>query len=383
MLFNKRQRILLLSAPLLFSACSDDVITDATDDSDKEAPEVIVPVDFRYLTLNNEGSCGEAPSVSFIHQNATVFPDYYNQVNGSQILPDPNATLQLKDKVFLAYGSNWNDNGIVKLNANTFVKEQELNLGTAMIPYAIEWLGGDSIFVAGRYKDDETNAFVASIKDKPVLTRKVDMGFTVRKLKRTGGKLFALGTKDNFNGEALTPLILVADIKNISNNGFRVIGEGYHLSSRYSDLCVDKNGNIWFAADKGGYKLFCIDTKTEKIIHTVDMPYSITTLNELAYTISNDGKVVYLRYHKAFYTIDVDNPQTLDEPVYEYRKHVGQLNDLKITKEGNLLFIDQNMSCSSPSAVVEVKPQAGEWSLVSETTVGMVSKSIFVAKYEK
>lgn len=384
MIFNKRQRILLLlSTPLLFSACSDDVITDSKDDSVKEPAEIITPVDFRYLTLNYEGNCGEKPSISYIHNNTTVYFDFFNQVNGSQILPNPNDIIQIKDKLIIAYGSNWNDNGLIQVDANTFKKESELNIGADMIPYAIESLGGDSVFVAGRCKTELNNAFIARVSDDLLLKRKMEINFTIRKMKRVGNKLFALGIKDNRNGEALVPNILVADITSMHKNGFRVIAENYPLSSRYSDLCVDYKGNLWFAADKDGYKLFCIDTNAEKILHTVAMPYSMSVNNELAYAISNDGKTVYLRNHKAFYAINVNDPQTPDEPVFEYIKHTGVINDLKISKEGHLLFVDQNISCKSQSTVVEIQNIQDEWSVLSETTVGMVAKSIYIAKYEK
>lgn len=383
MLLNKKQRIFLLSAPLLFSACNDDVINDSKDDSQKEPVEVIVPVDFRYLTLNNSGTCGEKPSISYVHKNSTVFPDYFLEVNGYQTPTNPNAAFQLRDKVLLAYGSFWNNTGLTVLDANSFVKKHDVSFDNSIIPYAIEWLGGDSVIVAGRYKNETTNAYIADISGAPLLKRSVDMGFTVYKMKKIGSKLFALGCRDNINEEPFNPKILVADINNIRESGFRTAGEDYHLGSKYAELCVDKNGNLWFAANKGGYKLFCLDTKSEKIIHTVEMPNSMSTYNELAYTISNDGSVIYLRNHKAFYTVNVDAPQKPDEPVFELLKHVGSLNDLKIADNGNLLFVNENMSCNAPSSVIEIDTKGEKWSVLSETKVGMVTKSIYVSKYEK
>ncbi|MGL5790146.1 MAG: hypothetical protein ACRCXV_09720 [Bacteroidales bacterium] len=387
MQLSKTCRLFLLSAPALLWSCSDDsVVTDKTE-SEKEPAEIIIPVDFRYLTLNKEGSySGQTASVSYVHKNGSVFPDYYKTVNGEQILCDPNAAYHFKDKLYLAYGSNWNDNGIAVLEGNSFKKVDQIELKRSMTPNAIEWLGGDSLIVAGRYKDENINGFIADVSKDAKLKRKIDFGFTVYAIKKIGDKIFILGCKDNKNGEALQPKLMVADIKNIHESAFRTIKSNLHLSSRSSAPCVDKNGNLWFGAienDEQVYKLFCIDTKTESIKHSLKMPLTMSTLNEMAFSISNDGQTIYLRNHKAFYTVNVDKPAELDEPVFEYMKHVGTLCDLKTTQEGNLLFINQVLGASSPSEVIEVKPEGAQWNILKTIEVGESAKSIYLSKYEK
>lgn len=387
MQLSKTCRLILLSAPALLWSCSDDnVVTDKTE-SEKEPAEIIIPVDFRYLTLNREGNySGQTPSLSYVHKNGTVFDDYYKTVNGEQVFCDPNAAFHFIDKVLLGHGSNWNDNGVSILEGNSFKKVDHIDLKQNMTPYTIEWLGGDSIIVAGRYKDEELNAFIADISGKATIKRKLNIGFTVYSVKKIGDKVFMLGCRDNRNGEPVQPDLIVMDVKNIHESGFRKIKSNLHLSSRYSVPSIDKNGNLWFAAtenDERQYKLFCIDSKTETVKHAITMPVTMSTMNELAYTMSNDGKTVYLRSHKAFYTVDVDAPAELDEPVYEFLRHVGLLCDLKITKEETLLFIDQKQSPNTPSEVFEVRPDSKGWELIGTTEVGQNAKSIYVSKYEK
>ena len=357
MLFKKTLSLILVSSSALIS-CSDDIaVNNENENQDKVPSEVIIPVDYRYLTLNNEGYCGEEPSVSFIHKNKTIYPDYFKDVNGVQILCNPNYAFHFKDKVLLAYGSNWNDNGVALLEANSFKKVADLNIKSAMTPYNIEWLGADSVIVAGRCKDENKNAFIADCTDGLTLKRKLDFGFTVYRMKKIGNKLYVAGCREKSNGETLQADLLVVEIDKLHESAFKTVKSNIHLSSKFADMCIDKNGNLWFASDEGSYKLYCIDTKTDVVKHTISMPLSMSTLNELAYAVSNDGKIIYLRSHKAFYTVDVDNPGELDEPVYEYREHVGLLCDLKMTEEGNLLFVNQNQSCFSPSEVVEFSPK--------------------------
>ena len=99
--------------------------------------------------------------------------------------------------------------------------------------------------------------------------------------------------------------------------------------------------------------------------------------------ISKDKDVIYIRNHKAFFTMNVDSPETPDEPLYEYRDHVGVLNDLKVAANGNLLFLNETLGLGIPSEVIELSPNTNaEWSLVGITETGICSSKIFVPAYE-
>ena len=80
--------------------------------------------------------------------------------------------------------------------------------------------------------------------------------------------------------------------------------------------------------------------------------------------------------------ISLDNPVAPDEPNYEYMGHVT-LTDLKVTKEGNLLVIDEYGGKEKSSSMIELTPsKEKEWSVVSEHDVDMNARSIYISNYE-
>lgn len=394
MLFNKKQRILLLSAPLLFSACNDDVINDSKDDSQKEPVEVIVPVDFRCITLNHEGSGGDKPSISYIHKDATVYANHFASVNQEQIVPNPRSASQINDKLYITHSSNWpvqsqkwSQNGVFVMNPNTFVCERDIDLGKDYLPYAIQSLGGDSILVAGNDKTKTSNIIIGSVDpaSDTFVKRKLNVDFPVDRVIRVGNKIVVAGNKTQSNGVYTYSKLGVWDLKSISPDKIQILIDKVNLSSRNSAILTDKYQRIWFGNESGsGYVLQCVDLKSGKLIHQVAMPYSISASKELALTIDNKGEKIYLRYHKAFYVISVDSPEKPDDPVYEYLSSASSLNDLQMTKEGNLLFLNEEATPFRPSELIEVKPMINQpWEIVKVEKVGPVAKSIYVAKYEK
>ena len=130
-------------------------------------------------------------------------------------------------------------------------------------------------------------------------------------------------------------------------------------------------------------KLIAISAETGAIVHEVPMPYSVSTLMETMYDISNDGATLYARSHKAIFKIDVDNPQELDEADYEYRDHVGLLKDLKMTENGTLIFINQRQESFYPSEVVELTiTEDANWG-IEKHNIGYQGTILFVPKYAK
>ena len=72
--------------------------------------------------------------------------------------------------------------------------------------------------------------------------------------------------------------------------------------------------------------------------------------------------------------------------MFEHREHTGTVNDLKMTKEGTLLFIDERLEDGAPSVVYEYKENAdGNWTRLLEkgVAVGRGAGKLYVAKYEK
>ncbi|MGL5921270.1 MAG: hypothetical protein ACRCZQ_12355 [Bacteroidales bacterium] len=394
MLFNKKQRIFLLSAPLLFSACNDDVINDSKDDSQKEPVEVIVPVDFRCITLNHEGSGGDKPSISYVHKDGTIYANHFTSVNQEQIVPNPRSASQINDKLYVTHSSywpvqsqKWAQNGVFVMNPNTFVCERDIDLGKDYLPYAIQSLGGDSILVVGDDKTKTSNIIIGSLDpgSKSFVKRTLNVDFPVNRVVRVGNKIVVSGNKTQSNGVYSYSKLGVWDLKSITPDQIQILVDKVNLSSRNTSILTDKYQRIWFGNESGsGYVLLCVDLKSGKLIHEVSMPLSMSSMNELALTMDNKGEKIYLRNHKAFYVISVDNPSTPDEPVFEYLAQVGSLNDLQMTQEGNLLFLNEVITPSRPSELIEVKPMMNQpWEIVKVVNIGSVARSIYVAKYEK
>ncbi|MGL5786591.1 MAG: hypothetical protein ACRCX4_07240 [Bacteroidales bacterium] len=394
MLSNKTLKLFLIGSPIVFFSCNDQ-ITDSTDEgTNPSVPEVIYPVNFRCLTLNHEGSGGDKPSISYIHNDGSVIADFFKQANGSGCVPDPRSATQIKEKLLIPHSSywpvqsqQWTQNGIFMMDANTFVCEKDFNLGSDYMPYAVQDLGGDSVLVVGETKNDAPNMIVGYTSNTPdnFVKRTFNIDFPVNRVMRVGNKIIVAGNKKQSNGVYTYSKLGVLDIEDLNTGKVKVLLDKVNLSSRYSSVLKDKNQRIWIGNEAGSsYVLQCVDLNSGKLVHEVEMPFTMSNMNELALTMDNRGEYIYLRNYKAFYMIAVDNPQTPDEPLYEYRAHVGSLNDLQMTKEGNLLFLNEVLTPFRPSELIEIKPSVNQpWEIVKITETGSVAKSIYVAKYEK
>lgn len=374
----------LLSLAIAFSACDNNVDVEKPTEPETK-PETVYPVDFKFITLNNEGNSGETPSISYVRNDGTILLDYFKTANGFQINDNPLCATQIESSLYITHGGNWSDNGIHKLDPTTFNVIQSYDFKRDMKTYCMEHIGSDSIVVGGGTKDQDYNFVVASLSQNDFILSSFNVEFPITQIKRIGSKIFAAGTRSQNNGEYINARLIAFDTNAINKGGMRTVMSELNLPSYNAEFIVDKNKNIWIAGVKGsGYMLYCIDPATEQIKHEVQMPYTLSSLNELCYTIDNTGKTIYLRCHKAFFTVDVDTPVTPDEPVFEYIKTVSELKDLDMTKDGTLLMIEQDLRAFAPSKIIELNPKkAGAWEIVKEYTVDPVASQIYVAKYEK
>lgn len=347
-------------------------------------PETIYPVDFKFITLNNEGKQGEKPSISYVKNDGTVLTDYFYTANGFQIKDNPLHAIQIENSFYITHGSNWSDNGIHQINTSSFEVIKSFDFKREMKTYCMEHLSGDSIIVAGATKNADYNFVIASLTNEDFTLTSFNTGTPITQVKRIGNKLFAAGIRSQKNGEFIDAQLIAFDNTAINKEGMRTIMDVLNLPSFNAEFIIDKNKNMWVAGIKGsGYMLYCIDPKTEKVKHEVKMPNTLSSLNELCYTIDNTGKTIYIRCHKAFFTVDVDTPSNPDEPVFEYIKTVSDLKDLDMTKDGHLLIIEQDMRAFAPSKIIELNPKEITWEIVNEYTVDPVASQIYVAKYEK
>ena len=401
MLKNKINALLLASIMTIFAACSDedpkpeppvvnpnppvDTIVPPPVDTIIPPPiDPIYPVDFKFLTLNGSGRNGEVPSVSYFKQD-TIILDYFKEANGEHIGNKPLRTTQIEDKLYIV--QSWNNSNVEIVDPNSFKRLRKVGFNDLMA-YDLEYLGGDSAVVIGQEEDNKKMNFtVCNLKTDEFVQRSFNTGFSLSRALRIGNKLLVGGTQLS-TYPVKDSKLAIFDIDNMSNNNMRIISEKMNLFNSNSDFIVDKNGKVWFVANND-YNLicFCIDPETETIIQEIPLPVTMSTMKDLSYTLDNTGSTLYIRSHKAFYSMNVDAPGELDEPDYEYMEKTNvNLIDLKMTKEGTLLVIDQIQSTQfKGSKVLEFKTSTtGDWKIIKEYELPKTSAiSIYVAKYEK
>ena len=376
-MFNKKLFLppLILFQVASFVGCSD------SKPNPEPIPEIIYPVDFRFITLNHKSnSSAGRQSVSYIKEDGGVVANYFFKANGREIPQDPISAMQIKDRLYITSRNNWGDNVVEVLDPDTFEELRQINLKNEIVAFDSQYLGGDSIVVVGGAKSGGYNVVIGALDPAQQFIRRtftIDMYITTAKV--ASKKLF-LGSDTDVSK------LLVCDLDNISADGMREIGKDVALFSNGVDFITDKNNMIWtlIKPQKGSSaaRLQSINPTTEEFGAGVDLPYSVSSYNGIGMAISPDGKMVYLRCHKAFYSFDVDNLVAASEPIFEYVGHVGVLQDLKMTKEGSLLFIDERQETDAPSIVYEYQSNAsGVWKQLNNYSVGSRAQYIYISKY--
>ena len=357
---------------------------------DGSVPEKIYPVDFRYITLSGTGMRGEDPLVSYIKNDGTVIPDYYYQVHNESVGENPGDVIQVKDNIILLIQLYWcwnTTNKIQILNSNSFEEVKTIDFGSDLSPHSIVNIKDDNMFllVGGETKSNNTYSLnIIDIESNKPIKSSFEVPFSAQILSKVGDKIVVVGGRES---EGRSPSIAFFDVNNITLEGMRQseIDMGLLYTNKVS-LEKDKNNNLWTLMVNANYEIMlcCIDMETEKIIHNIKVPAAITSTTSLA--VSNDGASIYVRTHEAFYKLNVDNAIFSEDPLFEHREHTGTVNDLKMTKEGTLLFIDERLEDGAPSVVYEYKENAdGNWTRLLEkgVAVGRGAGKLYVAKYEK
>ena len=309
-----------------------------------------------------------------------MYPDYLLSVNNFQINDNPYDAIQVDEELYLMHGSFWSDNGLVQVNPNSFEIKRHINLGRSICSYSGINLGGNRMLIAGDEADNEYNVLVADLNavgEEGFVQEQLYTGFNVNSMLQVGDNIFMATSYSN------SPLMML-DANNLSQEGLTTLSESFTLTNRNNKFVRDKNNNVWIPVKAGsGVKLVVIDGKTGAFTKELAMPNSVSSINETAIAISNDGATLYARSHKAFYTIDVDNTLELDEPNFEYREHVGSLKNLKMTEEGTLVFLNQKLGSFTPSEVIELTITSDENWDIKIHNVGYNASVIFVPNYAK
>lgn len=397
MLKNKIKALLLASVIAMFASCSDDdqkpepPIVGPIPPIDTVVPppvDPIFPVDFNFITLNSNGWNGELPSISYIKKDNSILSDYFKDANGELIAENPSSATQIKEKLYIVQNSHWGMNNIEVLDPNSFKRLHKIEFNKEIRLRDLEYLGGDSIVVVGREFNRKINLIIGDLEKDNFIQDSLNTGFSLSRALKVGDKLIVGGIRYQENAQYIDSKLAIFDIDNISNDGMHIIHDKMNLFNVNSDFVVDKNDKVWFIAYGNDVLCcFCIDPQTEKIIQAIPLPYTISSLNDLSYALDNTGSTIYIRSHKAFYTIDVDSPVTPDGVTYEYTEQtVANLVELKMTKTGTLLVIDQVRGSEfNGSRILEFKPETtDDWKIINKYELPDIkASSIYVARYEK
>lgn len=369
---------------------------DPTPDPEPEPePEPEYQPNFRFLTFNGQSSTGDKPSISLINNSNSVILDMYKLGNGVGIGSSPKTAVMVGDRLCVNLFESWSSNNSMEvLDADNFKTIFRIDFADKFYPLAIERINGDTVLIAGMTFRGDYNALLGVVPKKAEgvgvrsLRQNADDGFTIKtfSLGENVSRVRKIGSK-LFMGDNNTSDLMILDIdklgKDINTASHIRRISNMNLSAPAEDYHVDMNGNVWFVvkrneADYYGYKLICMDINTETVIKEVKMPSTVTTISLLVSDIDTEGRYIYLRNNKAFYVVDTQNPQVPDEPLFEYRAHAGSINDLKYTKDGTLLFIDQSLSPNTNNKLFEYAQNNGVWSMKTEFEVGCSAKHLFV-----
>lgn len=376
---------LFLSLIMIVTSCSEKELPEII--KKPGVPEKIYPVDFQYITLNHTaGAENESPSISYVNNDGISIPTYFKDANNENIESFPQGANQIREELFIMTPDNRAEfNRILVLDPNTFVKKRVINFGSSFKPFDIELIRDNLVLVVGEEldKNDRHNIIVGDLREEgdKFVKKKFSLGYNLRRILKVGDKIFVGGARRS------NSKLVVFDIDNINIEGAREIEGSSALMKDASDFMLDKNGMIWAGLVEGltGMRLCRINPNSEKIDIRMNIPHT-GDLYTFGAAMSHDGKYVYIRSNKSFYSIDVDNPIVPDDPLFEYRTNGGTMNDLQFTKEGDLIFINQNMIFNTPSLVVKFRDKGEDnWYQVEDEVVpvGKNAKLIYVGKYEK
>ncbi len=364
----------LIATSLCFSSCSN---------HDTSIEEIIPepPTGIRFFTLNQSGSVhGQKPSISSMSYDGSIISDLYKSTNNLELGSEPQFMLPFQNSYLIAFADYWGANKIELVDAKTLEVKKQIDFGRDFAPYSICHLSDNNYLALGTgimVSDNPFSMALLNIGDEIQIKSSFDTDFTVTAACKVGNKIIVGGS---YNDSQMA----FFDSDNITMEGMRIMKDNRQMFGKHSSFFVDKNNKIWCATKPKDQnpKLCCIDPETETIIKEISIP-SASTLKTFGIAMSNDGNTIYVRTHEAFYKTKIDNLEFSDDPIFEHREHTGSVNDLKMTKEGTLLFIDESLTPSQPSTVYEYRQASnGEWERIHQDgfKVGTAAKYIYIVR---
>ena len=152
--------ILLFGFTVMLASCDKDDVTNENAEIPQQEEAVEIR-DFRFITMNRTNSWGAMPSLTYADKDNNIFIDYFDQVNGDQLMSNPNKAVHIDDKLYVVCSGS--ENGFYEVNPYTFETINKISLGSQFYTYDIASLGGDSVIVTGGEYNANHNLIVGSL----------------------------------------------------------------------------------------------------------------------------------------------------------------------------------------------------------------------------
>ncbi len=277
---------------LAFAACTP--IEEYTQEGEASAQ------DNRRLIVVSEGQFSYGTSsLTTLSYDGEVVRDIFRTTNGRTMGDVAQSLTEIGDNYYVPLN---NSRKIEVFNKENFKSVETLSINHPSIPMYIEHLGGDSIAVSTQHVTSTgTELHIMDInhgEERTTLRRSIPIRSSSAQMIIAEGKLFLGGS-----------VCTVFSLSDISENGARYITDesGNELTATLgrAPLIRDKNGDIW---SRFTNSVVCIDPKTEKVIHKIDV--SGLDINEWTGGLgaSREGDKIYFNGGRTVYEISVDNP---------------------------------------------------------------------------
>ena len=182
--------ILLFGFTVMLASCDKDDVTNENAEIPQQEEAVEIR-DFRFITMNRTNSWGAMPSLTYADKDNNIFIDYFDQVNGDQLMSNPNKAVHIDDKLYVVCSGS--ENGFYEVNPYTFETINKISLGSQFYTYDIASLGGDSVIVTGGEYNANHNLIVGSLTNETFTKSKFMLDFTGSAIKCVGSKIFITG----------------------------------------------------------------------------------------------------------------------------------------------------------------------------------------------
>lgn len=341
-MFRSMKRIIngiFLVSALILSSCTQDINYDNIEEIKGLRAIVVSEGQFGY---------GTSSLTSLTYEGDVTQDVFYKN----------NAPLRLGDvaQSMCKIGENFyvplnNSRKIQVFNAKTFKSVETMGIDANVIPMYIQHLGGDSIAVTDQ--KGPSKLMIMDInhgKNRSFVRRYIPLTGRSFQMQLVHNKLFVGG--DN---------MAVFDLGHITESEMRLLTtqDGQRIQTvDFSKVVLDSQDHLWVL---GHHAVFCIDPKTEKTIHEINISDLGINTWVSCIDISPDRKTLYFNSGRRVYAINTDNPVKPTAPVFSYEgDNEKTIYAMAVSKENTLFFSEVLYGSLTRSVVFEFDPKTGE-----------------------